>query len=149
VTVRSGAPSRELVGVVGELPASFLVDAVPIDRHGGGAVLTFRHFPAGAVCGSAPWSGPGGSAGDAVTVVPGEVAGWVPDLGPAAGPDRGFTPFDLAVSELLRAARDGAAGAWIMTVVRLVPPAAVVALADLVRDGHGRACGCRNGCRRW
>ena len=85
---------------------------------------------------------------DAVTVPGGEVPGWVPDLG-AAGADRGFTPFDLAVSELLRAARDSAAGAWIMTVVRLVPPAAVVALADLVRDGHGSACDCRNGCRRW
>jgi len=63
--------------------------------------------------------------------------------------ESGVTPFDLTVAELLRAARDSAAGAWIMTVVRLVPPAAVVALAELVRDGHGRASDCRNGCRRW
>jgi hypothetical protein len=85
---------------------------------------------------SSPWptaEGPEDPA-QAPTVVTGESAGWVPQVGPAAGPDRGFTPFDLAVWELVTAARDGADGAWIMTLIRLAPPPAVVALADLVRE---------------
>jgi hypothetical protein len=148
LTVRSGAATSEVCAVVAEMPASILVDVLGMDRSGSGVVMTFREFPDGIVIDSAPgWPFAGGPAdgedlADAATVAPGEASGWVPQIGPAAGPDRGFTPFDYAVSELLRAAGDHAEGAWIMTVVRLVPPAAVLALAEVVRRSAGH---CRYG----
>jgi len=140
LTARCGATSAEVASGVAALPMSVLADAVVIDRAGAGVALWFRNLPPVAEA-AAP--GPDGS--DAPTVAAGAAAGWepwVPELGPVAGPDHGLTPFDLAVSELLRAARDDAAGALIMTMVRLVPPAAVVALGDLVREARRGRCSC-------
>jgi len=140
LTARCGATSAEVATGMAGLPASVLADAVVIDRAGAGVALWFRNLPPVAV----PSPGPDGSDAptEAATVPPAATERWVPELGPATGPDHGLTPFDLAVSELLRAARDDAAGALIMTMVRLVPPPAVVALGELVRDArHGR-CSC-------
>jgi hypothetical protein len=133
------------------MPPSILSDVMATRPVGSGVVMLFREFPPGVVLdvdsGPAARQPDGwdswGDLGDAATVAPGEVGGWVPKVGAEAGPDRGFTPFDWAVSELLRAARDSAAGAWIMTLVRLAPPAAIVALADLFHEqrrngGRGR-----------
>ncbi|WP_041259343.1 hypothetical protein [Pseudofrankia inefficax] len=146
LTVRSGATTPELVAGVAALPASILVDALSMDRAGSGVVMTFRDFPPGVVIDSAPW--PGQTApedpADAITAAPVEGSGWVPEVGQAVGPDRGLTPFEQAVWELVSAARDGAAAAWIAVLIRRVPPQGVVALADLAL---GRHCGCRNGGR--
>jgi hypothetical protein len=130
------------------MPASVLVDALALRPAGAGAVLMFQEFPPGVVLtvesGPAPAAPGGWAAWEAAALADidplDEGGGWVPDVGPTAGPDRGMTPFDLAVADLLRAARDSAASAWIMTLVRLVPAPAVVALADLLRE-------CRRGDR--
>jgi hypothetical protein len=141
--VRATATARELVAAAASLPPSVLLDAQEIRPAGSGAVLWFRELPPGVVADSAPWptSNRPTEAADpaaAPTVVPGRrVEGWVPTLGPATDAVHGLTPFDLAVWELLHAARHASAGAWIMTMVRLVPPEAVVALADLVREARG------------
>ena len=136
--VRAGASSGELAACAAEMPAAILTDVLATRPVGSGVVMTFREFPPGVVVGSGSGSGPGLPGGDdpaaAPTVAAGVVSGWVPDVGQQAAASRGFTPFDLAVWELVTAARDGAAGAWITTLIRLVPPAAVVALADLLRE---------------
>jgi hypothetical protein len=143
LTVRATATARELVAAAASLPPSVLLDAQELRPAGRGAVLRFRELPPGVVAGSAPWptsTGPADTANpaEAPTVVAGgAVDGWVPTLGPGTDAVHGFTPFDLAVWELLHAARHASAGAWIMTLVRLVPPPAVVALADLVREARG------------
>ena len=132
VEMRAGATSRELVAVVGELPASSFLDFRRANNSGTDVVLTFRELPPG-ILGSSPWGGPSlpaGDLGDAVTL-PGDTGGWVPDV--SRVPDRGLTPYSLAAGELVGAAWDGPERARIFDLVRQADPRAVVALADLLR----------------
>lgn len=133
LVVRSGASTRELVAVAAGLPAACLVDVVPMDRAGNGAVLVFREFPAGTVADSAPWSGPGSQDGSGgVTQTAAGSGGWVPAVGGAAGPDLGLTPYELAVGELVRAAADEAEAARVVGMLGRVHPSTFVVLADML-----------------
>ncbi|MBL7499651.1 hypothetical protein I6A84_13055 [Frankia sp. CNm7] len=98
-------------------------------------VLIFDGGPVGSPAGGS-WPGPVAD-GDAVAAAGG---GWVPQTGAAAGPDRGITPYQLALWELLHAAPDGAAGARLLDAVRVLAPETVVVLADLVHDRRGGRC---------
>jgi hypothetical protein len=146
LSARSGATARELVAAAAELPPCSLADAVLIDRSGSGVVLMFKGLPPGVVVDSAPWPSCRcrEDLAQALTIPPAAVppaaaSAWVPAVGAEVGPDRGLTPFQFAVWELLSAAPDGAAGARLaQAVTRLLPPQTVIVLADLLRERRGQ-----------
>ncbi|ONH23366.1 hypothetical protein [Pseudofrankia asymbiotica] len=136
--LHAGAPARELATLAGMLPSAFYVTHRPVTPAGAAVDLVFRDSAVG-VAGSSPWRAPVGPAPEAVAdalTVPGDPSGWVPDVG--AVPDRGITPYQCALWELLAAAPDSASGARMAGLVQRLPPETVMVLADLLRERRAR-----------
>ncbi|MDT3445724.1 MULTISPECIES: hypothetical protein [unclassified Pseudofrankia] len=149
LALHTGARGRDLTEL-----ARLIDDALYVDHarpeHGGTSVVLIFQDQAPEVSPPSPVhsrSGVAPTASAEAATIPG---GWVPDVGTAVGPDRGISPHQLAVWELLTAAPDGASGARLVdAVTRLLPPETVVVLADLLRDrrdgrdgrdGRGECC---------
>ncbi|MBL7489220.1 hypothetical protein I6A60_41035 [Frankia sp. AgB1.9] len=126
LTLRSGATPRDLATVARTMPPAVYLDHRPASRRDTDVILIFRENPAGA---------------EISHVAP----GWTPQVGTAAGPDRGLTPHQMAMAELITAADDAACGARILALVTRADPAEVMALADVMRARRGPRCGHRHG----
>jgi hypothetical protein len=125
--VELGATPGEIATVAATLPPASFVGHVPIGRQGVG--LIFRRFPAGVPDPAAggPWTGP-----DAPTVG----GGWVPATD--GFPDRGLTPYQVAVGHLMAATDDPAIAARIFGLVQREAPETMVALGSVVCPRHCR-----------
>jgi hypothetical protein len=123
-----GATPGEIANVAAGLPPAAFVSHMSL---GGGVNLLFRRFPAGVPDPAAP-AGGGDGGPDAVTVAP----GWVPQLG--GFPDRGLSPFQVAVGLLMTATDDPAVAARIYGLVQREEPETVVAFGSVVRPRHCR-----------
>ena len=127
------------------LPPSSLVDHLASRPRGGTAVsLVFQEFPPGVADSAAvpvP-SGPVDDLDDTLTTPGDDPAGWVPAVGAAVCSDRGLTPYQFAVWEVVTAAGNGAAGARMVGLVMRMAPEEVMHLADLLRERRPRRCSC-------
>ena len=147
LTLHSGATPRDLAGVAALLPPSVLVDHFASRPRGGTVVtLIFQELPSGVADSAAvpvPVC-PVPDLADALTL-PGDAdaGGWIPEVGAAAGPDPGITPYQLAVWEVITATGDGAAGARMVGLVMRMLPEEVMHLADLLRVRRPARCACR------
>jgi len=144
LAVPAGTEGRDLAGLTRLIGEARYVDHARPEAGGTSVVLIFQEqVPGGAPSRPEPSNAPPAAIADAVTT-PGDLGGWVPTVAAATGPDRGITPHQLAVWELLTAAPDGASGARLAdAVLRRLPPDTVVALADLLRGRRGCRCTCR------
>jgi hypothetical protein len=128
--ILAGASPAEIASVVAGLPPAAYIDHTSLD---GGTTLLFRRFPRGVPDPAAPDTGHQADP-DAATVTD----GWTPDI--AGIPDQGLTPYHVAVGLLLTATDDPALGARIYGLIQREDPAAVIALASVVRP---RGCHCQ------
>jgi len=144
LAVPAGTGGRDLASLAQLIGEARYVDHARPEAGGASVVLIFQaQAPGVAPSPPQPSNSPPAAIADAVTT-PGDLGGWVPPVAAATGPDRGITPHQLAVWELLTAAPDGASGARLTdAVMRRLPPDTVVALADLLRDRRGCRCTCR------
>jgi hypothetical protein len=124
-----GATPAEIATVAAGLPPAAFVGHTSLD---GGTTLLFRRFPRGVPDPSAPdtqhQTDPDG---------PTQADGWIPDV--TGMPDRGLTPYQVAVGTLMTATNDPALGARLFGLIQREDPNAVIAFASVVRP---RGCHC-------
>ncbi|ONH24882.1 hypothetical protein BL253_28830 [Pseudofrankia asymbiotica] len=122
LTVRSGATARDVMTLVDAMPPAVYLRYRAGSPSATDVVLVFRENPAGP---EAPLRQP---------------AGWAPSTDGI--PDRGLTPHQMAMYDLITAAPDVATGTRILDLVTHAHPAAVVALGQMLHAArHGR-CTC-------
>ncbi|WP_084011092.1 hypothetical protein [Pseudofrankia sp. DC12] len=121
--ILTGATPAEIATVAAGLPPAAFIDHTSLD---GGTTLLFRRFPRGVPDPSAPDTTHHADP-DAQTVAD----GWTPDV--TGMPDRGLTPYQVAVGTLLTATDDPAIGARIFGLIQREDPNAVIALASITR----------------
>ena len=125
-----GATPAEIATVVAGLPPAAFIDHTSLD---GGR----RYCSAGsrAACPTPPQPDTAHQADpDAPTVAD----GWMSDV--TGMPDRGLTPYQVAVGTLLTATNGPALGARLFGLIQREDPNAVIALASVVRP---RGCHCQ------
>ncbi|ONH29493.1 hypothetical protein [Pseudofrankia asymbiotica] len=145
LALHTGARGRDLAELARLIEDALYVDQARPEHGGTSVVLIFQDQPP-EISPPTPARGGSGVAAAASAEATTITGGWVPDVGAAVGPDRGISPHQLAVWELLTAAPDGASGARLAdAVTRLLPPETVVVLADLLRDRRGQ----RDGHDQW
>jgi hypothetical protein len=122
MTLPSGATPEDVAARALTMPPAVYVDHRPASLRDTDVILRFRENPAGR------------------EISPTRGDGWTPQVGAAVGPDRGLTPHQMAMYELITAAGDAACGARILTLVTRAEPAEVMALADVLRQRRDRQC---------